>query len=117
MWDIYRMQLLRLISEAGKKFEIPTTWENAHKSQRNGLFSESEYSNHSWFFIKDGKEAWYLEYNSSDGGCCNSKGPLVSGYKARYTTEIGKHIALMCDFKNQENSANSNYRRLKYKDK
>lgn len=93
MWDIYRMQLLRLISEAGKKFEIPTTWENAHKSQRNGLFSESEYSNHSWFFIKDGKEAWYLEYNSSDGGCWNSKGPLVSELLSNLVYEL---ILMLC---------------------
>ncbi|HCE2002275.1 TPA: hypothetical protein NGT00_004585 [Vibrio parahaemolyticus] len=115
MWNTFRNQLSRMISESGTDFEIFTSWENVKLSQAKGLFLESEYSIHSWFFIKDDKEIWKLTYNSSDGGCWNSDGPLVYGYKAVYSSIIRQHIKQMYEYKNKQSLETNNYRKFKHR--
>ncbi|WP_076415022.1 hypothetical protein [Shewanella sp. UCD-KL12] len=66
------------------KVESFVSWEQQERSISGGCHHNHDCGLSSWFFVRD-NEVWSLNSDSSDGGCWNSKGPLVSGYKSAMT--------------------------------
>ncbi|EOU2464991.1 hypothetical protein ACNTOD_004006 [Vibrio navarrensis] len=103
------------IKKYGEPFEIWTTWEKAHESEKKGIFINSIRSSHSWFFIKESKEIWYLTYDSSDGGSWNVRGPCVTGYRAPYNSDIKEIVLEILSAEESKDRTYNSYSKLRYK--